>query len=159
MLGPVLRLIPIVFLAGCFGPFYRGTYDSRPDDTVLIARVHDDVRIELADGRTVRLFGVQVPAGQLREYEGKRASVEVLLPTDPPAVWLSIWERFGYCGLGLYTWDPFARPYEGFHGHCVVANAGRYHPVIESDLSHPDAPPHLVARLRKAAREREHGQR
>ena len=86
MLGPVLRLIPIVFLTGCFGPFFRGTYDSRPDDTVLIACVHDDGRIELADGRTVRLFGVQVPAGQLREYEGKRApSRSSCRPTRPPS--------------------------------------------------------------------------
>ena len=69
----------------------------------------------------------------------------VVLPTDPPAVELLVWTQERYCGLGLYTWDPFAPPYQGFHGNSVVANAGRFHPVIESDLSHPDAPPRLVA--------------
>ncbi|MHC4134583.1 MAG: hypothetical protein ACYS0K_06330 [Planctomycetota bacterium] len=138
-----------LLVAGCVAPFWRGTYDNRPDDAVAIAEVHDDGRIVLADGTTVRLFGVRVPADLLREHEGKKVSVETLLPTDPPAVELCVWHRFGYCGNGLMTWNPFAAPYESFMGYLIVVNSARYYPPREADLSHPDAPAELVAEMRE----------
>lgn len=140
----------LFLLAGCVAPFSRGTYDNRPADAVRITRVHDDGRIALGDGTIVRLFGVRVPAGLLREHEGKQASVEVLLPTDPPAVELCVWDTFGRCGNGLMTWSPFAKPLEAYVGVLLAANAARYCPPRESDLSHPDAPAALVARMRAA---------
>ena len=148
-------LVALLVLAdGCFGPFCRGTYDNRPDDAVAITEVHDDGHIALEDGTTVRLFGVRVPADLLRAYEGKKASVERLLPTDPPAVELCVWDRFGHCGNGLMTWNLFAAPYESYAGLPIAINAARYHAPREADLDHPDAPTALVARMRESFAQR-----
>ncbi|MHC4549877.1 MAG: hypothetical protein ACYTEZ_13980 [Planctomycetota bacterium] len=152
-----MRLLSGLLLvaAGCFGPFHRGPYDNRPPDAVVIAKVLDDGRIALDDGRTVRLFGVrEAPVAYLRDHEGKKASVEVLLPTVPPAVELRVWERGipRVCGNGLMTWNLFAAPDPAYFGHPVVADLfGRFAPPPrESDLDHPDAPEHLVRAIRAA---------
>ncbi len=111
--------LALVLVTGCNGIFYRGTVRSPVHGGVEIHAVDDRGHITLADGRTVRLFGLRLPddpvrrerfLSSLRSNVGETTTVTNVLATDPPAVELSVARYLGVCGNGLYSWTPFQGP-------------------------------------------------
>ena len=135
--------------------------DNRDPGRIGIVKVHEDATIDLADGRTVRLFGVRIPPERkpasaylsaLRRHEGKEASVTVYLEEPVPAVELRVWRGGAICGNALSTWDPTARPIRLWSQSPVAGNlAIRFETALsEADLSDPQADLSQVGRLRSS---------
>ena len=156
----LLLLVGIATLSGCIsGPFRREIIDNRPADRTRVASVGQDGVIELEDGRRVRLFGLGPPSlpeardryrRMMREASGLEVSVLTVLPGEPAAVMLDIWEESFGCGFGLRVWDPFPTPLGTYT--CAPFEAefirSRSADIDESDLEHRDADPGAVMRIR-----------
>jgi hypothetical protein len=124
---------------------------------VEIQAVDDRGHITLADGRTVRLFGLRLPDDpvrrerflwSLRTNVGETTTVVEVLDVDPPAVELSVARYLGVCGNGLYSWTPFQEPIRVpyFRRPLALSLADSFPDAIcVADLQDPRAPRERVA--------------
>lgn len=152
----VRLVLVLVFLAGC-GIFYRGAERESVPDGVEIRAVDDAGHITLADGRTVRLFGLGLPGDparrerfltRLRSNVGETTTVTDVLATDPPAVELSVARYCGVCGNGLYSWTPFQEPIRvPYTSKPLALSLAESFPdaICVADLQDPRAPRERVA--------------
>ena len=152
-----------LLIGGCgiFAPFQREVVDNRDPERVRIDAVRPDATIDLADGRRVRLFGLDCPRepesrrsylARIERLVGEEATVNVALDGETPAVELRVWKHAFICGNGLGTWNPDSSPIDAYHGHQLAANLAIDFEgsLRESDLMHPNADPLAVRSLRDA---------
>jgi hypothetical protein len=141
-------------------PFRRGEIDDRDPARVAIRSVADDGTFVLADGRTVRVFGVDPPAdpeararyvSRASRFVGEEASVRIVQDGVPPAAELLAWRNWMVCGNGMLTWNPFDPPIRTWAKHDVASdlawNCGGA--VRASDLADPRVPADVVRALRR----------
>ena len=141
-------------LVAC-APFNRGTVDNRPEEILQVTEVHDNGDLLLSDGRLVRLFGVKKPLGKdegtayiqtiKNQVHGRSVSTKEVLPGDPPAVAVVVWEQTFICGNGLDTWDANAKPFNRYSMVPLSRDlASRFATSRnESDMKHPEAAKYL----------------
>jgi len=73
---PILTFLPVIliFIFVGYGPNNPATRAAKTQDTLTVQRVIDGYTIELSDGRTVRLIGIDTP--EFKNHERNRKNAE-----------------------------------------------------------------------------------
>lgn len=149
-------VVIVGILVVLLSPFPKRLYDNRAPGWVGIVKLNEQGHLVLADGRTVRLFGLKLSETDrpMVEYLAKGgAHVTEVIPGQVPAVrMVSYSSTRGFCANCQMTWNPVAPAKPAYRSHLLGPMLiCRGQAAIDiGDLEDPRSDPAAVAEIVEA---------